>query len=154
MVVAYYVLGAALAAWMAAGNGHLDWRLSLFVLPIMYLAHVGYNAFAGDTTSQGLVCLTCQTDLGLFRKLARHRFCCDNHEATYLAELQELAIMRLHSSVTVTSEEPSETIVRREVKVNRENQELVTPTPPPQRELALIVRPKRFKVSPAYRLAE
>ena len=34
----------------------------------------------------------------MFRKLARHRFCCDGHERTYLAQLQELAIERLHAA--------------------------------------------------------
>jgi hypothetical protein len=158
MVVAYYIMGAALAAWMTTGNGHLDWRLSLLVLPIMYLAHVCYNAFAGGTTSQSLVCLTCQSNLGLFRRLTNHHFCCDEHEAMYLAQLQELALTRLHNAIAVTSVDSGETALHREVKVNRENPELITPVPPGQREQtqALIVLPKltKFKPSPAYRLAE
>jgi hypothetical protein len=31
IVVAYYIVGAALAAWMTTVNGHLDWKLSLLV---------------------------------------------------------------------------------------------------------------------------
>jgi hypothetical protein len=158
MVVAYYIMGAALAAWMTTGNGHLDWRLSLLVLPIMYLAHVCYNAFAGGTASQSLVCLTCQSNLGLFRRLTNDRFCCNDHEAMYLAQLQELALTRLHNAIAVTSVDSSETALQREVKVNRENQELLTPVPPAPREptQALMVLPKltKFKPSPAYRLAE
>lgn len=158
LVVAYYITGAALAAWMTAGNGHLDWKLSLLVLPTMYLAHVCYNAIAGGTTSQNRGCLACHSDIGLFRRLAHHRFCCDNHEAMYLAELQELALARLHNAIVATSSDSSETILHREVNVNRENRELTTPVPSGQREQtqALIVRPKLagFKPSPAYYLAE
>jgi hypothetical protein len=158
MVVAYYIVGAALAAWMTTGNGHLDWKLSLLVLPTMYLAHVCYNAIAGGTTSQSRACLACQSDIGLFRRLAHHRFCCDNHEAMYLAELQELAVTRLHNAIAAASWEPSEPILRREVNMNRENHAVSTPVPPGQREQtqALIVRPKLagFKPSPAYHLAE
>ena len=154
MVVAYYIVGAAFAAWMTSGNGHLDWRLSLLVLPIMYLVHVAYSAFAGGTTSQNLVCLVCQSDIGLLRRLAQRRFCCENHEATYLAELQELALTRLHSAIGASSVDPSKTILHREVHVKRENHELEASVPPAQSEQALIVRPKRFKVSPAYHLAE
>jgi hypothetical protein len=158
MVVGYYITGAALAAWMTAGNGHLDWRLSLLVLPIMYLAHVCYSAIAGRTTPHNRVCLACQSDIGLFRRLAHHRFCCDNHEAMYLAELQELAVTRLHNAIVATSSDSSETILHREVNVNRENHEVITPVPSGQRvqTQALIVRPKLagFKPSPAYHLAE
>jgi hypothetical protein len=144
MVVAYYIIGAALAAWMTTGNGHLDWRLSLLVLPTMYLAHVGYNAFAGGTTSQSPVCLGCQSDLGLFRRLAQRRFCSDDHEVMYLAELQKLALTRLH---VASSEELGEPILHGRAKVNRENHEVATPVAPAQPEQALMVRPKRFKVS-------
>jgi|ERR1700680_3370319 len=156
VVVAYYIVGAALAAWMTTGNGHLDWKLSLLVLPIMYLAHVGYNAFAGGTTSQSLVCVACQSNIGLFRRLAHHRFCCDNHEALYLAELQELALTRLHNAIAATSLDPSQTRLHREANVNPEKHELDTLVRPaqPEQTQALTVRPKRFKVSPAYNLAE
>ena len=157
MVVAYYIMGAALAAWMTTGNGHLDWRLSLLVLPIMYLAHVCYNAFAGGT-SQSLVCLGCKSNLGLFRRLTSHHFCCDQHEAMYLAELQQLALTRLHNAIAPTSVDSSETHLQREVEVNRESHELTTavalaPSEPTQ---ALMVLPKltKFRPSPAYRLAE
>jgi len=157
MVVAYYIVGAAFAIWMTAGNGHLDWKLPLPVLPVMYLAHVCYKTIAGRTTSQSLVCLACQSGIGLLRRLTHHHFCCDEHEAMYLAELQELAVMRLHSAIAATSSDPSETIVHREAKVNRENRQPVTPVPSGQRQTqALIVRPKLagFKPSPAYHLAK
>jgi hypothetical protein len=157
MVVAYYIMGAALAAWMTTGNGHLDWRLSLLVLPTMYLAHVCYNALAGGT-SRSPVCLGCKSNLGLFRRLTNHNFCCDKHEAMYLAELQELALTRLHNAITSTSVDSSETPSRCEAKVNRENHELTTAVAPAPCEptQALMVLPKltKFRPSPAYRLAE
>jgi hypothetical protein len=158
MMVTYYVLGAALAPWMTAGNWHLDWKLSLLMLPIMCLAHVCYRAIAGGTTFRKPVCLACQRGIGPFRRLAHNRFCCDTHETTYLAELQRLAVARLHNAIAAISANPSETILRREVNLDGENQEVTRPAPSGQREQshALIVRPKfaGFHPSPAYHLAE
>jgi hypothetical protein len=122
------------------------------------LAHVCYNAFAGGTTSQSLVCLTCQSNLGLFRRLTNDRFCRDEHEAMYLAELQQLALTRLHNAVATTSVDSAETPLHCEAKVNRENHELTTAVVPAPCEptQALMVLPKltKFRPSPAYRLAE
>jgi hypothetical protein len=115
----------------------------------MYMAHICYNAIAGGTASQSRVCLACHSDIGLFHRLAHHRFCCDEHEAMYLTELQELAVARLHNAIVAIPSDPSE---------ERKNREVTTPVPPGQREQtqALIVRPKLagFKPSPAYHLAE
>jgi len=43
-------------------------------------------------------CLVCQRELGFFRKLAKRRFCTDEHEQQYLAELKEVALGRLQSA--------------------------------------------------------
>jgi hypothetical protein len=43
-------------------------------------------------------CLACQNELGIFRSLAHRRFCCDEHEQRYLAELQKIAAARLRSA--------------------------------------------------------
>jgi hypothetical protein len=43
-------------------------------------------------------CLVCQRELGFFRKLAKHRFCTDEHEQQYMAELKEVALGRLQSA--------------------------------------------------------
>ena len=39
----YYLVGSAIAGWMTDSNRHLDWKLSLLVLPVMYLAYVSYK---------------------------------------------------------------------------------------------------------------
>ncbi len=43
-------------------------------------------------------CLVCQAEVGFFRRLAHRRFCCDEHEAQYLAELKDVAVGRLRSA--------------------------------------------------------
>ena len=43
-------------------------------------------------------CLVCQRELGFFRKLAKHRFCTDEHEQQYMAELKEVALGRLQNA--------------------------------------------------------
>jgi len=40
-------------------------------------------------------CLACHKELSLFSRLARHRFCSEQHEQAYMAELEELALERL-----------------------------------------------------------
>jgi hypothetical protein len=102
MVAAYYIIGAALAAWLA--HGRLDWKLSLLVLPLMILAHSCYKAIAGRHgrnrfgTSPHPACAKCGNEIGMFRRLARHHFCCDEHERTYWIEMDKIAILRLHNA--------------------------------------------------------
>jgi hypothetical protein len=43
-------------------------------------------------------CLVCQRELGFFRKLAKRRFCTDEHEEQYMTELKEVALGRLRSA--------------------------------------------------------
>jgi len=43
-------------------------------------------------------CLVCECDLGFFRRLSKNRFCTDEHERQYLAELKEVALGRLRSA--------------------------------------------------------
>lgn len=43
-------------------------------------------------------CLVCQSDLGFFRRLNKNRFCTDEHEQQYMAELKEVALGRLRSA--------------------------------------------------------
>jgi hypothetical protein len=47
-------------------------------------------------------CLACGHEVGIFRRLARQRFCSDEHEQMYFTQLQELAIERLKSSLDVS----------------------------------------------------
>ena len=42
-------------------------------------------------------CLICRNDVGFLRRLVQHRFCCREHERMYLAELEEVAVMRLRA---------------------------------------------------------
>lgn len=103
MMIVYYAIGAAVAAWISTGKSHLDWKLSLLVLPILFLAHFSLKAIAAKNRSNTgsspvRVCLACQEDLSLFRRLDRQRFCCEEHETLYLAELDKLAIERLQNA--------------------------------------------------------
>lgn len=43
-------------------------------------------------------CLACQQRLGVFDKLAKRQFCCDEHEEQYLAKLKDIAVTRLHTA--------------------------------------------------------
>lgn len=43
-------------------------------------------------------CLVCQCGLGFFRKLTNNRFCTDEHEQQYMAELKEVALGRLRNA--------------------------------------------------------
>ena len=40
----------------------------------------------------------CQCDLGFFRRLTKNRFCTDQHEEQYMAELKEVALGRLRNA--------------------------------------------------------
>jgi len=97
MLVSYYLAGAAAAAW-ATEYRHIDAKLSLLALPLMYLAHLGCNAVARRRGNRP-ECCECHGDIGLFRRLAQHRFCCDEHEERYLAELDKLGVARLQSAI-------------------------------------------------------
>lgn len=94
MLVSYYLAGASAAAWVAE-HGRFDSRLALLALPMMYLAHLAFNAISRKREGGKHACLGCQGEIGLFRRIARHRFCSDDHEHQYFAELDELAIQRL-----------------------------------------------------------
>ena len=48
-----------------------------------------------EIASKLCTCLVCHCDLGLFRRLTKNRFCSDEHEEQYLAELKEVALARL-----------------------------------------------------------
>ena len=39
----YYLIGAAVTLWMTSANQRVSWRMSLLVLPLMYLAYVSYK---------------------------------------------------------------------------------------------------------------
>jgi len=43
-------------------------------------------------------CLVCQCELGFFRRLTKNRFCTDQHEEQYMAELKEVALGRLRNA--------------------------------------------------------
>jgi hypothetical protein len=51
-----------------------------------------------EKTAKPGTCLVCQSELGFFRKLAKHRFCTDEHEQQYMAELKEVALGRLQNA--------------------------------------------------------
>lgn len=130
MVIAYYIVGAVVAAWVSTGKSHLDLTMSLLLLPSLFLAHFCYKAMAAknrsDTGSSPIrVCLACQKKLSLFRRLDRQRFCCDEHETMYLTELDQLAIERLQNArvaATATTTQPSleRLTTSLEIKLQRE----------------------------------
>lgn len=103
MVIVYYAVGALVTVWISTGKSHLDWRVSLLLLPTLFLAHFCYKAMAAknriDAGSSPIrTCLACQKKISLLRRLDRQRFCCDEHETVYLAELDKLAIERLQNA--------------------------------------------------------
>ena len=159
MAAAYHIIGPALAAWFTKGNGHLDWKLSILVLPVMFLAHFCHKAIARrcgsnkSAASPNLACLRCRNEIGMFRRLAHHRFCCDEHESTYLAELEELAVRRLRDArITAHSWSPSvERALAENYNSNVGNHDVVTPLLGHEQTLSLIVHPKvaGFRPSPA-----
>jgi hypothetical protein len=50
-----------------------------------------------EKTAKPGKCLVCQRDLGFFRRLTNQRFCTDEHEEQYMAELKEVGLGRLRS---------------------------------------------------------
>lgn len=105
MIVAYYIFGAALDAWLTLGRRHLDWSLSILVLPSMFFVHVCYKMFWGKWKgnvshfrSHTSYCLACHNDIGLVRRFSRRRFCSSEHEQMYLAELEKIGLTRLQNA--------------------------------------------------------
>ena len=105
MIIAYYVIGATLAAWLSTWNGRSNWALALLMLPVMFLAHYLHGAIAhrGANGEPPSKCQACRNRIGLFRRLSHQRFCSEEHERVYLAELQALAIIRLHSAAAAAA---------------------------------------------------
>lgn len=99
MIIAYYVIGTTLAAWLMTGNS-LHWTWGLLVLPLTLLTHYLHGSIAQRRAIPGYTsrCLACRTRIGLFRRFSHQRFCSEEHEQLYLSELQTLAITRLHDS--------------------------------------------------------
>jgi hypothetical protein len=48
-------------------------------------------------SKNGRECLVCRSNVGFLRRLIQHRFCSREHERMYLAELEEVALMRLRA---------------------------------------------------------
>lgn len=74
-------------------------------------------------------CLACHKKIGLFRRLASKRFCCQEHEETSWAELQKLAVMRLNQAVNGAGFDSDQAIVPSEAAANPQQHELLTPIP-------------------------
>ena len=72
-------------------------------------------------------CLACHKKIGMFRRLAHQRFCCQEHEETFWAELQKLAVIRLHDAAGNPSLDLDETAVTSELIPSSQEQELLTP---------------------------
>jgi len=88
--------------------------------------------------------------IGIFRRLAHHRFCSDEHESTYLAELERIAIERLHNASSAAS------LVCQHVEIDNSyaaNDQAFTPMSGHEQTLSLIVHPEvaGFGSLPAYR---
>ncbi len=127
MLVGYYLVGASAAAWVAE-HGGFDSRLGLLVLPLMYLAHLAFNAIVRKREGGNRACLGCQGEIGLFRRVARHRFCSDEHEHQYFAELDELAIQRLRIARPASAERHEDGV----------SHEISLPVPAGQQEQSLV----------------
>ena len=72
-------------------------------------------------------CLSCHGKIGWFRRMANHRFCCQEHEEAFFVELQKLAISRLQQAVTGVPVDTEQTIVPSEVHADAAD--LLTPAP-------------------------
>jgi hypothetical protein len=97
-------------------------------------------------------CLACLHEIGLFRRLAHHRFCCEQHESTYLAELERIAIERLHSARISASSGCQHVEIDNSYVAGHQ---AVTPMPGDEQTLALLGNPNAggFGHSSAYRAA-
>lgn len=153
MLMTFYLAGSSAAASIAS-KAHLDSKLGLLAIPVMFLAQLGWKAIAGKTKRRESLapqphCLACQSEIKLFRRLSHKRFCSNEHEATYLAELQQIAVARLASA--------RKTGVASDAEISNwiaGNREFVSPARPVDQSLALIVRPKASAFAPAPAYAE
>ena len=143
MTVAYYLFGAAVAAWLTVGSKHLEWSVALLVLPSLFFLHVVYMLLQGKPkrstpipTSQRPKCLACRRNLGLLRKLSRRRFCSDKHERLYLEELQKIALTRLaNARMAAESAHPIPDDVSVDLTAAKETQA--------EQKLCLVIHPSR-----------
>jgi hypothetical protein len=95
MITVYGLSGGVISAVVAA-KAHPSALFLTLVLPILYLAHLHWTKFqAKSERPPSQRCLSCQKDIGWYRRLSNHRFCCEKHESEWLEELEELAIRRL-----------------------------------------------------------
>jgi hypothetical protein len=57
-------------------------------------------------------CLACPLAIGLFRRMNKQRFCCDQHEVMYLAELKDMGVARLRTAgIRLKSLQPAGALV-------------------------------------------
>lgn len=99
LMIVTYGGGMALAAWKVS-HGHPNSELALTLLPLLSVAHLCCRTISQKRPNYGRKpnCLACQNDLSIFRRVAHHRFCCQDHERMYMAELQKIAVARLRSA--------------------------------------------------------
>lgn len=102
MVMIYGGCGVAAAARMSS-HATLGFKLTVLALVLLCSAHLSWRAAARKRRLKNFdtpkpKCLACQKELGAFHRLARHRFCSEQHEKIYLTELETLAMARLGSA--------------------------------------------------------
>jgi len=131
MVVAHHTTGPVLATWLT--DGLLGWRFSILALSLLILARFCYKAIAGRHESirfgisPQLPCAHCGKAIGMFRRLAHHHFCCDDHELAYLDKLDEIAIQRLHNARMAAPSPAVELVSHGDNNSNVADREVVTP---------------------------
>lgn len=95
VTVSYYLTGGVFSAVVAAKT-HFGVLFLAFALPILYLAHLLWNATQRRSNSQSAqVCVTCKRNIGLIRRLSNDRFCSSEHQTQWFDELEKAAIERL-----------------------------------------------------------
>ena len=121
--------GCGVAAALAP-NGLLDSRLAVMALCLLYTAHMFWRTrarkrrYAKDSNPKPK-CLACRKELGLFHRLAHHRFCSEQHEHVYLAELEEIALARLQGArIAISLDARVEDALNRKDQANADNQQL------------------------------
>jgi len=98
MLTTYIGCAVATVTRMNA-HGLVDSRLALIAVSVICGVHVCWKVFAERLrTNPAPKCLACQTELGVFHRFAHHRFCSEQHEQVYLAELEEVALARLQGA--------------------------------------------------------
>jgi len=127
LMVTIYGGCAAAAATRLAQHGLLDSRVVLIALAATCLAHVCWRVIARKLRRNPAPrCLACQTGLGLFHRLAHHRFCSEQHEQVYLTELEEIALSRLQGArITVSFDSRVESALQRSEEAKAEGRQLV-----------------------------